>query len=76
MCRQFAASGSDKGGLMTRRGFQVIAILCGLCLGAGCGEESPPTGTVSGHLKIGGTAPTEPVRLLFLNALAGTGGGC
>ena len=40
---------------------------------AGCSEDGPPTGTVSGRVTIAGEAPSEPVRVNFINSIIGQG---
>lgn len=51
------------------------AIVISLCLSGlvGCGEEGPPTGTVSGIVTIGGEPPTEALRIHFFNSTTGAG---
>ncbi len=40
----------------------------------GCRDSGPPTGTVSGKVTIGGTAPGEPIRVQYINSMIGQGG--
>lgn len=53
--------------------FRMVLMLVVVGLISGCGEKGPPMGTVSGKLTIGGAAPTEPVRVQFINSLIGQG---
>src|SRR5690606_10866483 len=46
-----------------------------LPLVSGCGDDGPPTGTVSGRVLIDGAAPPEPVVVNFINSMIGQGGG-
>ncbi len=39
----------------------------------GCGDGGPPTGTVSGKVTIGGAAPSEPIRVQYINSMIGQG---
>ena len=51
----------------------IAAALCAMLI-AGCEDIGPPSGTVSGRVTIGDRAPTEPVRVQFVNPLLGDGG--
>jgi hypothetical protein len=52
-----------------------IALCLCVVMILGCVDSGPAKGIVKGRVTIGGAAPTETIRVNFINSIVGQGGG-